>query len=153
MSHGFVWMTANSLNEGVPGNLNHTEVLDSVSDDHTNEDARTLAVLVATAAFEKKATDPQVLELGELLGITDYFVVCSASNDRQVKTIVEEVEKRVKGTIGIKPRAVEGLGDANWVLIDYGDAVVHVMSEEARAFYAIEKLWSDARRVDWEGVA
>ncbi len=109
--------------------------------------------MAARAASGKKATDPKILELGELIGITDYFVICSASSDRQVRTIVEEIEKSVKQTIGIKPRGVEGLGDASWVLIDYGDAVIHVMSEEARAFYAIEKLWSDAQLIDWDNVA
>ncbi len=93
------------------------------------------------------------MDLGDLLGITDYFVVCSASNDRQVKTIVEEVERSLKEVAGAKPRGIEGLGDASWVLIDYGEIVVHVMSEDARAFYAIERLWSDAHLVDWVDVA
>ncbi|TAN23538.1 MAG: ribosome silencing factor [Actinomycetota bacterium] len=93
------------------------------------------------------------MELGELLGITDYFVVCSASNDRQVRTIVEEVERSLKAAAGVQPRAIEGLGDASWVLMDYGEIVVHVMSEEARAFYAIERLWSDALLIDWGNVA
>ncbi|NNN18951.1 MAG: ribosome silencing factor [Acidimicrobiaceae bacterium] len=112
-----------------------------------------MAILAARAASNKKATDPKVMDLGDLLGITDYFVVCSASNDRQVRTIVEEIEKSLKESVGIRPRAVEGLSNAAWVLMDYGDIVVHVMSDEARAFYAIERLWSDAQIVEWENVA
>lgn len=120
---------------------------------HSPKFARALAVLVAQAANEKKATDPKVLELGDLLGIADYFVVCSASNPRQIKTVVEEIEKAVKQASGLRPRSVEGLADASWVLLDYVDVVVHVMSDEARAFYAIERLWSDAQLVNWVEVA
>ncbi len=116
-------------------------------------DPKFLAVISARAASEKKASEPVVLEVGELIGITDYFVLCSASNDRQIRTIVDEIVKVAKMAAGIRSRAVEGLADASWVLIDFGDVVVHVMSEEARAFYAIERLWSDARVVDWEDVA
>ncbi len=125
----------------------------SVPQHLATSDAKALAVISARAAYEKKATDPKVLELGELIGITDYFVVCSAANDRQIKTIVEEIEKVAKASLGVKPRAVEGLAGASWVLIDFGDVVVHVMSEESRGFYALERLWSDARFVDWEDVA
>ncbi len=133
--------------------MNDTEVLGSVSLQHSGTDPRWLAILAARAAAEKKATDPKVLELGELLGITDYFLICSASSDRQVRTIVDEIEKSVKGTFGLRPRGVEGLSDASWVLIDYGGVVIHVMSEEARAFYALEKLWSDAQLISWDNVA
>lgn len=119
----------------------------------TNEYARNLAVLAARGASDKKANNPVVMELGDLIGITDYFVICSAPNDRQVKTIVDEIEKVLREAIGIRPRAVEGLSDATWVLVDYGDIVVHVMSDEARAFYSLERLWADALVVNWEAVA
>lgn len=133
--------------------MNDTEVLGSVSHQYSDSDPRWLAILAARAASEKKATDPKVLELGELIGITDYFLICSASSDRQVRTIVDEIEKSVKQTFGLRPKGVEGLGDASWVLIDYGGVVIHVMSEEARAFYALEKLWSDAQLINWDNVA
>lgn len=128
-------------------------MLGDVTDRHPIDNARALAVLAANVASSKKAIDPIVLELSELIGITDYFVICSASNDRLVKTIVEEIEKATKQNFGVKPRAVEGLGDLTWVLIDYGDTVIHVMDEDARSFYGLERLWSDARHVDWESVA
>ncbi|MDA8080720.1 MAG: ribosome silencing factor [Actinomycetota bacterium] len=133
--------------------MNDTEVLESVTHHHSESDPRWLAILAARAASEKKATDPKVLELGELIGVTDYFLICSASSSRQVRTIVDEIEKSVKGTLGLRPRGVEGLSDASWVLIDYGGVVIHVMSEEARAFYALEKLWSDAQLISWDEVA
>ena len=84
----------------------------------------------------------------ELLGITDHFVITSGSNPRQVRTIAEEVELRVREQGGGSPRYVEGLADARWVLLDYGDFIVHVFLEEARQFYNLERLWSDAPRVE-----
>lgn len=112
-----------------------------------------LAVIAARTAADKKAVEPKVLDVGNLISLTDYFVICAASNDRQIRTIVEEIEKSIKSSTGVRPRMIEGLSDATWVLMDYGDIVVHVMSEEARAFYAIERLWSDAQIVDWVEVA
>jgi ribosome-associated protein len=86
------------------------------------------------------------------MGIVEHFVVTSASNTRQVKTIVDEVEKQMRERADAKPRAVEGLSDASWVLVDYGDIVVHVFFTDTREFYGLERLWSDVPRVAWEGV-
>jgi len=106
-------------------------------------------VLSAAEAASSKTDDPiVVLDVGELLGITDHFVITSGSNVRQVRTIAEEVEMRVKALGAGSPRYVEGLADANWVLLDYGDFVVHVFLDEARRFYNLERLWSDAPRVE-----
>jgi ribosome-associated protein len=85
-----------------------------------------------------------------MLAITDAFVLTSASNVRQVRTIAEEVEKQVKEAGGPAPLRIEGLDDARWVLIDFGDFVVHVLLDEARDFYEIERLWSDAEKWAWE---
>lgn len=150
-----IWQKAVFIDpkKGARNHLSDTEVLRSVSEVYPGRAIKDMAILAARAASNKKATDPKVMDLGDLLGITDYFVVCSASNDRQVRTIVEEIEKSLKESVGIRPRAVEGLSNAAWVLMDYGDIVVHVMSDEARAFYAIERLWSDAQIVEWENVA
>ena len=105
-------------------------------------------VLVAADAASSKTSDPTiVLDVGDLLGITDHFVITSGSNVRQVRTIAEEVELRVKAQGGGSPRYVEGLDDARWVLIDYGPFVVHVFLDEARRFYDLERLWADAPRV------
>ncbi len=112
----------------------------------TNDYAR----IAARAADAKKGDDIVVLEVGDIIGIVDSFVITSASNTRLVRTIVEEVERQLHDQAGIKPRAVEGLDDYSWVLIDYGDLVVHVFLTDTRAFYGLERLWSDAARVQWE---
>jgi ribosome-associated protein len=108
------------------------------------------ALVAARAADEKLGEDTVVMAMGELLGVVDAFVVTSGRNDRQVRAIVEEVEARVKDLDGTKPSAVEGLSDASWVLMDYGDVVVHVFSEETRRYYDLEHLWSGAPRISWE---
>ena len=114
------------------------------------EEVRRLAVVAARAAAAKVGADTVVLEVGAVLAITDHFVITSAANARQVRTITEEVEARVSESGGPKPLRIEGLDDARWVLIDYGDFVVHVFLEEVRRYYDIERLWSDAPRVEWE---
>lgn len=113
-------------------------------------DVRAWAIEAARAADEKKALDTLILEVGPVLAITDLFVITSATNDRLVRTIAEEVERRVKEVGGPSPIRTEGLDDARWVLLDYGDFVVHVFLEEARHYYDLERLWSDAARVAWE---
>jgi ribosome-associated protein len=87
--------------------------------------------------------------MGDLLGITEAFVVTSGRNSRQVRTIVDEVERQIKESTGRSPIRVEGLDDALWVLMDYGDFLVHVFLDEAREFYDLEHLWSGAPRVAW----
>jgi ribosome-associated protein len=114
------------------------------------KDIRALVVVAAKAASDKKGEDTVVIEVGAVLAITDAFVITSASNTRQVKTIAEEVEKKVDEAGGPKPLRVEGLDDARWVLMDYGDFVVHVFLDEVRRYYDLERLWSDAPRIDWE---
>ena len=104
----------------------------------------------AGAAAGKKADDVVVLDVGDIISITDWFVIASASNTRLVRTVVDEVERVLKEEAGISPRASEGLDDASWVLLDYGDLVVHVFLAETRAYYDLDRLWADAPRVDWE---
>ncbi len=106
-----------------------------------------LVTIAAEAASSKSLEETVVIEVGDLIAITDYFVISSGRNDRQVKAIAEEVERRVKDHDGSSPRAIEGLADARWVLLDYGDFVVHVFDEETRAYYNLERLWSDAPRL------
>ena len=108
------------------------------------------AVLAARAAEAKLGEDTVVLAMGDLLAVTDAFVVTSGRNTRQVRTIVEEVERQVKEATGRSPWAVEGLHDLRWVLMDYGDFLVHVFLDEARAYYDLERLWGDAPHVAWE---
>jgi ribosome-associated protein len=108
-----------------------------------------IAVAAARAAADKQAIDVTILDVAGLIVITDYFVICSGSSDRHVKTIVEEVEKALR-ELGERPIRREGVADARWVLLDYVDAVVHVFAQEEREYYDLERLWSDAPRVSWE---
>lgn len=105
------------------------------------------ALAAADAAAAKTLEPAVVLDVGELLGITDYFVIASGSNTRQVRTIADEVERGVREAGGGSPLRSEGLDDARWVLVDYGDFVVHVFLDEARDYYDLERLWADAPRV------
>lgn len=97
--------------------------------------------------------DTVVLEVGPVLAIVDYFVVTSAANPRQARAIAEEVEEQLRRQDGNGPLRVEGGDDARWILLDFGDIVVHVLSEEARAYYELERLWGDVVRLDWDGEA
>jgi len=119
----------------------------------TEEQVRDWARTAARAASAKGGDETVIVEVGGVLAITDAFVITSGRNTRQVKTIAEEVEARLKADGGISPLRVEGLGDSQWVLLDYGDLVVHVFLDETREFYDLERLWSDAPRVAWEDEA
>ncbi len=103
------------------------------------------------AASDKKANDVVVLDVSDLLGITDYFVICSAASQRQIRTISDEVVKRLRDA-GVSPIRREGERDTGWVLIDYEDFVVHVFGDDEREFYDLERLWKDAPRVRFVGV-
>jgi ribosome-associated protein len=116
----------------------------------TTPDSVRRAGIAAQAAADKKGTDIVVLDVGEIISITEVFVMVSATNLRQVRTIVDEIELTLKITDDEGPRAVEGKGDASWVLMDYGDIIVHVFLGETREFYDLDRLWADASRVDWE---
>ena len=106
-------------------------------------------LVAARAADAKSGEETVILAMGDLLGVTDAFVVTNGRNSRQVRTIVDEVERQVKLASGRSPVRVEGKDDADWVLMDYGDFLVHVFMVEARAYYDLEHLWSDAPRVPW----
>jgi ribosome-associated protein len=109
--------------------------------------------LAVQAAADKKASDITTLDVGDILAVTDCFVICSGTNTRQVRTIVDEVERVLHEQAALKPRNVEGLDDASWVLLDYGMFVVHVFLEETRAFYELERLWSDVPHRTYEPAA
>ena len=113
-------------------------------------EARDLAVTVARVADDEHGNEILVLEVGDVLALAEYFVLISASNRRLVRTIVEEVEEQAKQLVGRAPRRVEGIAEQQWVLIDYGDVVVHVFLKEIRDFYEIERLYTDVPKVDWQ---
>ena len=101
----------------------------------------------AAAAADKLATDIIAFDVSEQLVITDAFLVASAANDRQVKSVVDEIEDRLR-ELGAKPVRREGVRDGRWALLDYADIVVHVQHAEERAFYALERLWRDGPAID-----
>ena len=109
--------------------------------------ARELVIAAARAAADKLAEDIVAFDVSEQLAITDAFVICSADNDRQVRAIVDEIEDKLR-EIGAKPLRREGERDGRWVLIDYGEIVVHVQHEEERQFYALERLWRDCPAIE-----
>ncbi len=108
-----------------------------------------LCEVAAQAADAKKATNIVILDVGDMLGITDAFVIASASNRRLVLTVADEIEAAVKRAGGPIPLSVEGLDDANWVLIDFGPFIAHVFQDETREFYDLDRLWRDAERWPW----
>ncbi len=89
-----------------------------------------------------------ILDLRPVCVYTDFFVLCTGRNPRQTKAIFDEVRERLKADDGMSPRAVEGVGEGNWILVDYLDVVLHVFTPEARAFYALEDLWGDVPSVE-----
>ena len=106
--------------------------------------------IAALASWEKGGEDTVILSVGKALSITDAFVITTGRNARQVRTMCEEVEEKIKEAGGPAPIRIEGLDDARWVLMDYGDFVVHLLLDEARDFYQLDRLWSDAERWDWD---
>jgi ribosome-associated protein len=109
------------------------------------------AATAAELADAKLGLQTVVLAMTELFGVVDAFVITSATNNRHVRTLVEEIERGVKEAHRIAPARVEGLHDATWVLMDYGDFIVHVFLQETRDYYDLEHLWSGAPRVEWRG--
>jgi ribosome-associated protein len=108
------------------------------------------ALVAADAAADKLAHDIVVLDVAEIISIVDCFVIVSASNDRQARTIVDRVEEALHEHDGSKPLGVEGVEDASWSLLDYGDVVVHVFLDETRSYYDLDRLWADAERVPYD---
>ena len=115
-------------------------------------DASRRAGIAAHSADEKKGEEIVVLDVGDILSIAEAFVLVSASNTRLVRTIVDEIELALKLSDDESPRSVEGLDDSTWVLMDYGDVIVHVFLGETRAFYDLDRLWADAPVVEWTGL-
>ena len=115
----------------------------------TDLSSQDLACFAARVVDEKKATDTLVIEVGPILAVVEYFVITSASNRRLVRALSDEVEGRIREETGRSPLRVEGAREQQWVLIDYGDVVIHVFSDETRSFYEIERLYRDAPFIEW----
>ena len=110
--------------------------------------SREMALVAAKAADEKKASDILVQEVGELIGVTEYFVIVTASNNRQVNAIIDAIEEAIRKEAGIHPLHREETRDGSWELLDYGSVVVHVFQPETREYYRLEALWNDAPVID-----
>lgn len=104
--------------------------------------------LAIHCAADKKAFDIVALDLREIASFAEIFVIASGANQRQVQAIADEITEQVKKQLNTRPVRVEGYSSAEWILVDYGDFIVHIFSKEAREFYDLERLWRDARRVD-----
>lgn len=111
-----------------------------------------VALLLAKALDSKKGLDIKVLETGHLTTLADYFVLCSATSTTQIKALADACEKAMKEEAGEAPHHVEGHRGGTWVLLDFSAVVVHIFNEEAREFYDLERLWSDATPVDLTGI-
>ena len=108
--------------------------------------SREKAFLCARALMDRKAIDLVILEVKDLSSFTDYFLICSGNSDRQVQAIATHAEQKL-GKEGLHPLGIEGRRDGRWVLLDYGDVVIHVFYHPVREFYDLEKLWSEAPRL------
>lgn len=112
------------------------------------EFSRKCAITAAIVADSKKASDIMVQHVRDLIGVTDYFVIATASNSRQVDAIIDEIEDQLREQLKVKPTHREGSMDGSWSLLDYGDIVVHVFQPETREYYRLEALWNDAPVLD-----
>ena len=110
--------------------------------------AREAALVAARAIDAKKGSDIVIQYVGELLNVTDYFVIATAANRRRAEAISEEVEERMRVELGAKPIGREGEADAKWILLDYGSIVVHVFQPAERDYYRLEQLWDEAPTLD-----
>jgi ribosome-associated protein len=113
----------------------------------TAEDIRDRVRVAVAAALDTKADDVRVRHLEPVTSFADYFVIASGSNERQVQAIAAAVEERLREKLSVKPLHIEGLPAAQWVLLDYGDFLVHALLEERRGYYGLERLWRDAPEV------
>lgn len=104
--------------------------------------------LAIRCADDKKAVSMVALDLREIASFTEYFLIASGMNQRQVQAIADEISEQLKSQLRRRPVRIEGYSAAEWVLLDYGDFVVHLFDREARDFYDLERLWRDARRVE-----
>ncbi|MEM5787452.1 MAG: ribosome silencing factor [Syntrophobacteraceae bacterium] len=111
--------------------------------------SRERALICAREASRFKALDLVVLDVSKLSSFADYFIICSGNSSRQVQSIAENVEEVLREG-GTKPLGVEGKREGHWVLMDYGDVIVHIFYEPIRYFYDLESLWADAPRLEWE---
>lgn len=115
-----------------------------------NDSIETRVRVAVHAALEKKAFNVDVLSVGQLTSIADYFILASATNERQAAAISDAIVEQLKEKLGVRPLLIEGTTPGRWVLLDYGDFIVHTFIEDVRRFYGLERLWGDAPNVTSE---
>ena len=115
-----------------------------------NDSIESRVRLAVAAALDKKAMQLDVLAVGALTSIADYFVLMSANNERQAQAIADNIVERLKTEMRVKPLLVEGMTPGRWVLLDFGDFIIHIFTEDVRRFYGLERLWGDAPNVTAE---
>jgi ribosome-associated protein len=115
-----------------------------------NDSIESRVRVAVAAALDKKAIDLDVLAVGELTSIADYFILCSAGNERQAAAIADSITARLKEELNVRPLLVEGATPGRWILLDFGDFIIHIFTEDVRRFYGLERLWGDAPNVTSE---
>ncbi|BBF42349.1 ribosomal silencing factor RsfA [Lachnospiraceae bacterium KM106-2] len=111
--------------------------------------SKDMARLAFEALDDKKAEDIVVLEVGDISVLADYFIIANGTNKSQVQALVDSVEENLSKN-GYEPKRIEGIGNANWVLLDYGDVIIHIFSKEDRLFYDLERIWRDGKNISKE---
>lgn len=111
--------------------------------------SKKMAKIACEALEDKKAEDIKVIEIGDISTIADYFVIANGTNSSQVQALVDSVEEQLSKN-GYEPKRIEGVHSASWILLDYGDVVVHIFSREDRLFYDLERIWRDGKTVSME---
>ncbi|MCB9708130.1 MAG: ribosome silencing factor [Myxococcales bacterium] len=115
-----------------------------------SKDVQRLALAIGAVALDKKASRVEIIDVRDKVDYADYVIVMSGRSDRQVKALARHIETELASTQGTKPLSTEGMTQASWVLIDYGDVVVHIFHDDTRDYYDLESLWMDAKRVPLE---
>ena len=115
-----------------------------------NDSIESRVRVAVTAALDKKAFDLDVLSVGALTSIADYFILASATNERQAVAIADSIADQLREQLGVRPLLIEGTNPGRWVLLDFGDFIVHIFTEDVRRFYGLERLWGDAPNVTAE---
>lgn len=117
-----------------------------------NMEAKEMARIAVDALEDKKAEDISIIDISGITVLADYFLIASGGNRNQVQALTDNVEEKL-GRAGVSPRQIEGYDTANWILMDYGDIIVHVFDRENRLFYDLERIWRDGKRITGEELA
>ena len=109
--------------------------------------SKEMALMAVNAMEDKKANDIKIIDIEKISTLADYFIIASGTNRNQVQAMADEVEEKL-GRAGVEPKHIEGYASANWILMDYGDIVIHIFDEENRLFYDLERIWRDGKNIE-----